>query len=188
MPFPTADEIRQLEFEPACSEEILHPTRAFTEALAFDRKLAENGEHPLRKWVIKPNADPLFPSAGSPGGTNDMFERNGNSNGTRLDLGPRGADQEEGPEPSKMDCRTLIGLVELCLRGLDDPDERSQILGELATLLAGSDDQMMSTMPASAPPPSYSRAIDRRRGRNGRGARSRSRDGHGARSQWAEFH
>jgi hypothetical protein len=95
------------------------------------------------------------------------------------DLDVRGAnnfDQEEPDQPQKMDPQTMIGLIELCLRGLDDAGERAEFLQELANLLTGSGysngnggnggdyDQMpMSTTPSSAPPPSYSSAF------NGRG-------------------
>jgi hypothetical protein len=98
---------------------------------------------------------------------NDMLERNNNGGGARLrDLDVRGADTyyvQEPDQPEKMDPQTLIGLVELCLRGIDDPGERSEFLQELANLLTGSgyangngngtDYDQMSTMPSASPPP-----------------------------------
>jgi hypothetical protein len=173
-------------------------------AVAMDADYQRTGEHPLLRVLRTREAEPILRNAGSPEGTNDMrytrpardqsFARNdgvGRYGVGPTDLEPRGSDQE-GPEPNnKMDCKTLIGLVELCLRGLDDPGERSEFLGELAQLLAGSehmtnggngdgiyDQTMMGTMPSSAPPPpAYSSRPtgDRRRGRNGaRGASDRA--------------
>ena len=57
-----------LRYELALTEEYLRPSPYFASALAFDRNLANGGEHPLVKR-LKPDADPLIRDAGS---LNDM--------------------------------------------------------------------------------------------------------------------
>jgi hypothetical protein len=110
------------------------------------------------------------------------FERNNNNNGSRFrDLGPRGHDQEEennGTPPSAEECAQFIQTLLSGLSASDaqnETDEHNKLLEYLGQIISathslhnGGEDQM-STMPSSAPPPpqppSYSRAIDRRRGR-----------------------
>jgi hypothetical protein len=186
----TPEDFAQLLFETKCTEALLNRERDpwGASALAFDARFeATAKDFPLIRRLRDSEADPIFRSAGAPEGTNTM---NGMTNGQYgnnygpPDLDPRGRDQTAGPEPTTMTPQMLIQLVELCLRGLDDPSERSEFLSELANLLSGSENEMMdggdqySTTPSSAPPPSYNAAPyarlrssttgDRRRGRNGR--------------------
>jgi hypothetical protein len=192
---PTPAELDQLCYEHELVGQYLNPDPYFKAALAYDKAYANGGEHPVLRR-LREGVDPVFRDGGSPAGVNDMNGFN-NGGGARLrDLDVRGAntyDQEED-QPQKMDPQTLIGLVELCLRGIDDPGERSEFLQELANLLTGSGyangnggnggdyDQMpMSTTPSSAPPPAYSSAfsgrgaVDNRR-RRARGDARRAND------------
>jgi hypothetical protein len=174
---PTKAELDQLCYEIELVQEYLNPDPYFKSALAYDKNYANGGEHPVLRR-LREGVDPTFRTGGSPEGTNDMNGYN-NGGGARVrDLDVRGAntyDQEED-QPSKMDPQTLIGIIELGLRSMDDPSERSEFLQELAQLLTGEqhnnggngngadyDQVPMSTSPSSAPPPSYSSSF------NGRG-------------------
>jgi hypothetical protein len=196
---PTLAELDQLMYEHELVQEYLKPSPYFEAALAYDQDYASGGEHPVLRR-LREGPDPVFRSGGSPAGVNDMNGFN-NGGGARLrDLDVRGAnnyDQEED-QPEKMDPQTLIGLVELCLRGIDDPGERSEFLQELANLLTGSgyangnnndnngdyDYDQMSTMPSSSPPPqrpSYNSSFNGRgtvdrRPRGSRGDARRAND------------
>jgi hypothetical protein len=182
-------------YEHELVQEYLNPSPYFEAALAYDKNYANGGEHPLLRR-LREGADPIFRSAGSPEGVNDMNGEN-NGGGARLrDLDVRGANNydQEPDQPSKMEPQTLIGIIELGLRSMDDPSERSEFLQELAQLLTGEQhnnggngngtdyDQMpMSTSPSSAPPPSYSSAFNGRgtvdrRPRRARGDARRAND------------
>jgi hypothetical protein len=176
-----ASEIAQLHWDSAITQAYLnrHNDPWLEAAAAMDETYLRTGEHPLLRALRTREADPIFPSGGSPPGVNDMLNmRNGNNLGPN-DFGMRGSTDQEPEAATQLDPKTLIGFVELALRNLNDPDERSEFLQELATLISGEQsnggngnyDQYGSTMPSSspAPPPSYSRALDRRRGRTGGG-------------------
>jgi hypothetical protein len=136
---PTKAELDQLMYEQELVQKYLNPSKFFKSALSFDKNYANGGEHPVLRR-LREGADPIFRNGGNPAGVNDMNGFN-NGGGARLrDLDVRGANNydQEPDQPEKMDPQTLIGLVELCLRGIDDPGERSEFLQELANLLTGS--------------------------------------------------
>jgi hypothetical protein len=182
-------------YEHELVQEYLNPSPYFEAALAYDKNYANGGEHPVLRR-LREGADPIFRSDGSLEGVNDMNGYN-NGGGARLrDLDVRGADtyDQEEDQPQKMDPQTMIGLIELCLRGLDDAGERAEFLQELANLLTGSeyangnngdyDYDQMSTMPSASPPPqqpSYNSSFNGRgtvdrRSRRARGDARRAND------------